>query len=59
MTYALRRLHLDIEARQIVERARSRDARYGSGDALDFALFVVDEVRKVERRRITTRKVKL
>lgn len=46
----LKWLHLDKSANAIVGRARKRDARYGSGDTHDFALFVVDETRKAVAR---------
>lgn len=50
-TKVLRNLQVDAEAAEVIERARHRSERYGSGDAMDFALFVVDETRKVERKK--------
>jgi len=52
---ALRRLHGDAEAQNIISRARLRDWRHGSGDMHDFALFVVDETRKSERKKNRTK----
>ena len=34
-TRSLDRLHKDVEAREIVEKARARDARYGDGSTMD------------------------
>lgn len=55
MTKVLRRLHQDKEARKIVSKAARRTRRYGSGDEMDLALFVVDETRKAERERRSSR----
>ncbi len=48
-TKVLQKLLTDPEAREIVHRANRRNRRYGSGDNMDFALFVVDETRKAEK----------
>jgi hypothetical protein len=50
----LQRLQRDPVAREIIRRAHQRDRRYGSGDVLDFALFIIDETLKNERRRLAT-----
>lgn len=51
MTKMMRALIAQPETHDIIERARRRDNRYGSGDVYDFALFVIDETRKADRRK--------
>lgn len=52
MTKVLEKLFTDPEARAIVHRANRRSRRYGAGDNMDFALFVVDETRKAEKEKM-------
>ncbi len=49
----LQHLRHDEDARRLIENAQRRERREAaSGDTLDFALLVVDEVRRAERDRV-------
>jgi hypothetical protein len=49
-TTPLKKLHLERhrggEIQAVITAALKRDKRYGSGDTMDFALFVIDEMRR-------------